>query len=101
MGSYAWNVGIRSFGNRATKRFVRGDRRRLPAGHAEKIDYLLKLLDRGTSPEDLRTAGVRVHRLVGNRRGFSAIEVSANLRIVFRFRDGNAYDVEVVDYHQS
>ncbi len=94
-------MGVRSFGNRATKRFARGDRWRLPAEHAEKIDYLLKLLDRGTSPEDLRTAGVRVHRLAGDRRGFSAIEVSANLRIVFRFRDGNAYDVEVVDYHQS
>ena len=94
-------MGIRSFGNRATKRFASGDRRRLPAEHAEKIDYLLKLLDRCTSPEDLRAAGVCVHRLVGDRRGFSAIEVSANLRIVFRFRDGNAYDAEVVDYHQS
>ena len=46
-------MGIRSFGNRATKRFARGDRRRLPAELAEKIDFLLKLLDRSTSPEDL------------------------------------------------
>ena len=66
-----------------------------------RIDCLLKLLDRGTSPEDLRMAGVRVHRLVGDRRGFSAIEVSANLGIIFRFRDGNAHGVEVVDYHRS
>ena len=94
-------MGIRSFGNRATKRFARGDRRRLPAELAEKIDFLLKLLDRGTSSEDLRAEGIRVHRLAGDRRGFSAIEVSANWRIVFRFRDGNAYDVEVVDYHRS
>ena len=94
-------MGILSFGNRATKRFARGDRRRLPPEHASKIDYLLRLLDRGTCPEDLRVAGVRIQRLVGDRKGYSAIEVSPSLRIVFRFRDGNAYDSEVVDYHRS
>ena len=73
-------MGILSFGNRATKRFARGDRRRLPPEHASKIDYLLRLLDRGTCPEDLRVAGVRIQRLVGDRKGYSAIEVSASLR---------------------
>ena len=62
-------VGIRSFSNRSTTRFARGDRRRLPAELAYKIDCLLKLLDRGTSPEDLRAERVRVHRLAGDRRG--------------------------------
>ena len=83
-------MGILSFGNRTVKRFARGDRRRLPPEHASKIDYLPRLLDRGTPPEDLRVAGVRVHGLVGDRKGYSAIEVFASLRIVFRFRDGNA-----------
>ena len=78
-------MGIRSFGNRATKRFAHGDWRRLHAELTEKIDFLFKLLDRGTFPEDLHAEGIRVHRLAGDRRGFSAIEVSANWRI--RFED--------------
>ena len=44
-------------------------------------------------------ASVRGHRLADDRRGFSAIEVSANLRIIFRFREGRVYYVEVVGYH--
>ena len=94
-------MGIRSFGNRATKRFARGDQRRLPPEHAPKIARLLKLLDNGSSPESLRAAGCWVHRLTGDRRGFSAIEVSGGWRIVFRFEDGNAHDVKARGYHWS
>ncbi|MCY4595939.1 MAG: hypothetical protein OXC19_14230 [Bryobacterales bacterium] len=63
-----------------------GDRQRLPAEFAEKIDFLLKLLNRATSPEELRAEGIRVHRQAADRRGFSAIEVSANWRMAFRLR---------------
>ena len=94
-------MGIRSFGNRAPKRFARGDQRRLPPKHAPKIARLLKLLDNGSSPESLRAAGCRVHRLTGDRRGFSAIEGSGGWCIVFRFEDGNAHDVEGGSYHWS
>lgn len=92
---------IRSYGDRSTKRFAKGDRRRLQARHARRIALALDALAAASSPEDLRRAGYRVHRLAGDRKGFSAISVSGALRVVFRFRDGNAYDVEVVDYHRS
>lgn len=94
-------MAIRSYGNRATRRFAKGERRRLPPEHADKIDTLLRVLDSGSSPESMRAAGYRVHRLTGDRYGFSAVEVSGGWRIVFRFADGHAYDVEVVDYHRS
>ena len=97
----AWPVGIRSFGSRATKRFAEGRRRSFPAAALPRIDAVLGLLERGSSPEDLRRAGYRVHRLAGDRKGCSAVSVSAALRVVFRFEGGNAYDVEVVDYHRS
>ncbi len=42
--------------------------------------------------------GFRLHPLIGNRKGFWAITVRANWRIVFRFEDGAA-DVDLVDYH--
>ena len=94
-------MGIRSFGSRSTRRFAKGDRRRFPPAALAKIDAVFGFLERGSSPEDLRCAGYRVHRLSGDRKGYSAVSVSARLRVVFRFEDGNAYNVEVVDYHRS
>ena len=94
-------MAIRSFGSRATRRFAKGDTHRLPAKRAGRIAEILRLLDSSSSPADLRAAGYRLHRLAGNRAGFSAVPVSGKLRVVFRFQDGNAYDVEVVDYHRS
>jgi len=44
-------------------------------------------------------AGFGLHPLKGDLRGFWAVRVSGNLRIVFRFQDGDAYDVDLVDYH--
>ncbi len=55
-------MSIPSYGNRATNRFAHGDRRYLPANHADKIEHLL-LLNRASSPEALRLPGLRLHRL--------------------------------------
>lgn len=41
----------------------------------------------------------RLHALTGNLRGFWAVTVRANRRIIFRFEDGTAFDVDLVDYH--
>ena len=43
--------------------------------------------------------GYRLHPLKGDMRGLWSIAVSANWRIVFRFEDGHAYDVDLIDYH--
>jgi proteic killer suppression protein len=42
---------------------------------------------------------VSLHKLKGDRKGYWAIRVNGPWRIVFRFEDGNAYEVEIVDYH--
>jgi proteic killer suppression protein len=41
----------------------------------------------------------RLHPLKGNRRGVWAVTVRANWRVTFRFADGDAYDVDLEDYH--
>ena len=41
----------------------------------------------------------RLHRLKGKLKGFWAVTVRANWRIIFRFKDGKAFDVDLVDYH--
>ena len=94
-------MGIRSFGSRVTKRFAKGDRRRPPPELAPKIADVLERLDSISSPADLRGVGYSVHRLTGDRKGAYAIEISGAWRIAFRLEGGNAYDVEVVDYHRS
>ena len=94
-------VSIRSFAGRATKRFAKGDRRSLPPRIAAKLEDLLSALRLADSPDELDLPGARLHALKGNRKGFFAVELSARWRLVFRFKDGDAYDVEVVDYHPS
>ena len=44
-------------------------------------------------------AGFGLHGLKGKQKGLWAVSVSGNWRIVFRFEKGNAYDVDLVDYH--
>ena len=41
----------------------------------------------------------RLHPLKGEMKGFHAVTVRANWRIVFRFKDGHAHDVDFLDYH--
>ena len=45
--------------------------------------------------------GYRLHPLKGKRAGLWSVRVSGNWRIVFRFENGDAYDVELTDYHQE
>ena len=56
-------------------------------------------LDAAAQPDDLNLPGYRLHRLRGDRRGQWSARVSGNWRIVFRFEDGVAVDVNLVDYH--
>jgi toxin HigB-1 len=47
----------------------------------------------------LAVPGNRLERLAGNRKGQHSIRINDQWRICFRWRDGDAYDVEIVDYH--
>ena len=60
---------------------------------------ILTVLDSATEPQALNLPGYALHPLKGDRIAFWAVTVKANWRIVFRFMDGDAYDVELTDYH--
>lgn len=51
------------------------------------------------APSDLDLPGYRLHPLKGNLKGMWSVTLSGNWRIVFRFEDGDAFDVDLVDYH--
>ncbi len=91
---------IRTFRHRGLKRlYERDDPTRLAAGLAERIALALADLDEVSKPRDIDLPGYRLHPLKGNLKGLWSISVSGNWRIVFRFEDGDVYDVDLVDYH--
>jgi proteic killer suppression protein len=69
------------------------------AEHVRKIRQILAVLHAAETIDaiDLPTFGL--HPLKGNLRGFWAVTVRANWRIIFRFENGKAFDVDLVDYH--
>jgi len=68
----------------------------------DAADELLAVLDAATSLNDLKPLqSVGLHKLAGDRSGQWAMRVNGPWRICFKFRSGNAYDVEIVDYHKG
>jgi proteic killer suppression protein len=91
---------IESFRHKGLRRFYeQGDRSKLPSQMTERIAIILAALDVAKSIDDLNRPSFRLHPLKGELRGFWSITVTANWRIVFRFEDRNALDVDFMDYH--
>ncbi len=91
---------ILGFRHRGLKRlYERGDRSRISPQLVDQAEDILGLLDMAKNPEDMNLPGYRLHRLRGNLRGYWSITVSGNWRIVFRFEGGNAFDIDLIDYH--
>jgi len=60
----------------------------------------LAMLNRAAKADDLRIPpNNRLEQLKGNREGMWSVRVNDQWRVCFRFEGGNAYDVEIVDYH--
>jgi proteic killer suppression protein len=91
---------IRQFRHRGLKRLYQDDDRRgVNHEHADKIARMLARLDEATRPQELDLPGFRLHALKGELAGYWSITVRANWRIIFRFEQGDATDVDLVDYH--
>jgi toxin HigB-1 len=91
---------IQSFRDRRLKRlFERGDRSKVPPDMADKIENVLAVLDLASTVDDVDLPGYRLHPLKGDLAGLWSVTINANWRIVFRFEDGMAFDVELIDYH--
>ena len=94
---------ILSWANTTSRRFYeQGKASRFRGLDAEAAVDLLAALDAATSLQDLSPLkSVGLHKLSGDRAGQWAMTVNGPWRICFRFKDGNAYDVEIVDYHKG
>ena len=94
---------IRSWADRKSQRFFeQGKRSGFRGMDAEAAEDLLAALDAAMSIKDLSPLkSVGLHKLTGDRKGQWAMTVNGPWRICFRIRDGDAYDVAIVDYHKG
>jgi proteic killer suppression protein len=91
---------IDNFRDRRLRRFYEhGDASLLRTDMRARIQTILARLDIAESIEDLRLHSYRLHPLKGDRKGYWSITVKANWRIIFRFREGRVFDVQLIDYH--
>jgi proteic killer suppression protein len=91
---------IKSFKHKGLKKFFEtGNVSGIRPEHKQKLRIMIAALDTATCIEDMNLPGFRLHPLKGNKQGLWAVDVSKNWRIVFEFRDGNAYIVTYEDYH--
>jgi toxin HigB-1 len=91
---------IQSFRHKGLKRlFENDDRSKVNAQDADKLARILARLNRSRVPEDMAAPGFRLHPLKGELKGFWAVTVRANWRVVFRFDGEDAADLDLIDYH--
>jgi proteic killer suppression protein len=65
---------------------------------ADRLRDILVRLDASATVADMDLPGLRLHPLKGEMKGFWAVTVRANWRVIFRFADGDAFDVDYLDY---
>jgi toxin HigB-1 len=92
---------IKGFADKETERLFRGRKSRaVPAQIRERALAKLLVLDAATEVEELRVPpGNRLEKLRGERAGQWSIRINQQYRICFSFEGGDAYDVEITDYH--
>ena len=96
---------IRSFGGKSTADFYHGrstaQSRKVATAIRAQALRKLDILNAAVTIEDLRSPpGNRLERLSGDLEGFHSVRINQQWRLVFRWVDGGADDVEIVDYHR-
>lgn len=91
---------IRSIRHKGLARLYEDDDQRgVSKEHSVKLRDIVARLDSAEAIADMDVPGFRLHPLKGELKGYWAVTVRANWRVIFRFADGDASDVDYVDYH--
>jgi proteic killer suppression protein len=94
-------MAIQTFRHKGLKRlFENDDARGIPAKFADKLRDMLAVIDTAMAAGEVGLfPGWRLHRLKGDLSDYWSLTVSGNWRIIFRFEQGDAHDLDFVDYH--
>ena len=79
--------------------FHAGNARKAQAKHAKRLRMILTMLNAATHARQMDAPGLRLHPLKGKPEGRWAVDVDENYRVVFRFDEGHACEVDYGDYH--
>ena len=91
---------IKSWANSATQRFAETGKSKFSGMDEDAAMDLLAVLNAASSLSDLSPLkSVGLHKLKGARKGQWAMTINGPWRLCFKFEDGDAWDVEIVDYH--
>ena len=91
---------IKNLKHRGLRRlYEQGDRSGIRTDLLNTAENILTLLDSASAPQALDLPRYRLHPLKGDRKGYWAVTVRGNWRIIFKFENGDAVDVELIDYH--
>ncbi|HZL69968.1 MAG TPA: type II toxin-antitoxin system RelE/ParE family toxin [Candidatus Limnocylindrales bacterium] len=91
---------VRSLRHKGLKRLYEDDDPRgVISQHVEKLRDILARLDAANTVADMDLPGFRLHPLKGEFKGFWVVTVRANWRVIFRLVEGDALEVDYVDYH--
>ena len=91
---------IKSFKHKELKNlFEKDDPSGLNTTHIQKIKKRLLVIDKAKTIQDINLPGFRLHPLKGDMKNLWAVDVSQNYRITFEFKDGDACNVNIEDYH--
>ena len=92
---------IKSFDNNETQKlFVAGKSKCIPSDLLRRVTRRLEFIHYANDLNDLLVPpSNRLHSLKGDRKGQYSISINDQWRICFRFIEGDAYDVEITDYH--
>ena len=91
---------IKSFKHKGLKKlYETGSKRGVRPQHASRLRIILARIGASATAEDMNLPGLGLHQLKGTLKSFWSVSVSGNWRVVFRFENGNATNVDYLDYH--
>lgn len=91
---------IKTFRHKGLRQlFETASSRAISADLSRRLTRQLDFLNRAISPADMNLPGYRLHELKEERKGTWSVTTSGNWRLTFSFRDRDAFDVDLEDYH--
>jgi len=91
---------IKSWKHKGLKEFFyTGNKKGIMPVHEKRLKIILQRLNAAIQAEDMNTPGMNFHELKGDLKGFYAVSVSGNWRVIFEFEDNDAHLLDYLDYH--
>ena len=91
---------IKSFRHKGLKKlYYTGSQQGVKPEQANRLRLILARLDASQSHQDMDLPGLNLHMLKGEYKGYWAVSVSGNWRVIFRFENNSAVDIDYLDYH--